>query len=355
MENLPLVVHLLVFQRQDNVDLVRRVIGMLMQPNHDELLKRAIHSQNPTVRRCVVRLALDAEGEHRPRIVGHALSSTDGVIRLWGSRHVRSCFSGKTLEGILGSLRRDRFMPVRREAFIIQADASPDSGRRVWREALLDGNASIRELARFHLGKLGEIDWPEVYRRALIEQPQSMAALSGLGETGDQSDLISIRGLLESTLPSRRRSAVRAFAALGGESVIADLLGYLQDDSPAVIRELRKHLEAWPSALDGEWLCHVSMEDHRHQVTETALRLIYAMGKWTSLPWLIRASVNRDLSTAELAQRLIESWFTPPGCNRVFTRPSNYERQAINDALDDSRRGMDESFLRKLDLWLKES
>ena len=353
--NLPLVVHLLAFRRQDHTDLVRQVIGMLVQPKHDELLVRAIHSENPTVRRSVVRLALEAEGDHRPRVLEHALASTDGVIRIWGSRHVRPCFSGKALEGILGKLRRDRFMPVRREALIIQANTSPDSGRGVWREALLDGNASIRELARFHLGKLSEIDWPEVYRRALNEQPQSLAALNGLGETGDRSDLIAIRGCLESPLPSRRRAAVRAFAKLGGESVVADLPGYLLDDSPAVIREVRKLLEALPSALDGEWLCRVVMEDQRQQVRQEALRLIVAMGKWTSLPWLIRTSVHRDSQTAELAQGMVEAWFTPPGCNRVFTRPSPHERQAIIEALDDSLREMDGKFLRKLDLWLKES
>ena len=106
--NLSLVIHLLAFQRQDHGDVVRRVIGMLVQPQHDKLLTRAIRSPAPMVRRGVVRLALDSEGEHRPRVVELALSSTDGVIRLWGSRHVRPCFSGKALEGILGSLRRDR-------------------------------------------------------------------------------------------------------------------------------------------------------------------------------------------------------------------------------------------------------
>ena len=252
--NLSLVIHLLAFQRQDPAGVVHRVIGMLVQPKHDKLLVRAIHSQDPTVRRSVVRMALDAEGEHRARVVEHALSSTDGIIRLWGSRHVRPCFSGKALDGILGSLRRDRFMPVRREALIIQADTSPDSGRGVWRHALLDGHASIRELARFHLGKLGEVDWPEVYRRALVEHPQSLAALSGLGETGDRSDLLAIRGCLNSPLPRCRRAAVRAFAKAGGESALSELLGYLQDDSSAVIREVRNArsipiLTRWRMAL----------------------------------------------------------------------------------------------------------
>ena len=97
---------------------------------------------------------------------------------------------------------------------------------------------------------------------------------------------------------------MRAFAKVGGESALPDLLKYLQDDSPAVIRAVRKHLEASPSSLDGEWLCRVAMEDHRHHVRETALRLINAMGKWGSLPWLIRASVQADRSTAEFAARI---------------------------------------------------
>jgi HEAT repeat protein len=353
--NLSLVIHLLAFQRQDNADVVRRVIGMLVQPKHDKLLAHAIRSPDPTVRRTVVRLALDAEGEHRRRVVEHATASTDSIIRLWGSRHVRPCFFGKALEGILESLSRDRFMPVRREALIVEADTSRDSGRGVWRQALLDRNVSIRELARFQLGKLGEIDWPDFYRRALSEHPQSLAALSGLGETGDRSDLIAVRSWLDSPLPSRRRAAVRAFANVGGETALPDLVRYLQDDSPAVIREVRKHLEASPSSLDGERLFRVAMEDHRGQVKEMAILLINAMGKWGSLPWLIRASVQPGRSASEFAQGLAEAWFTPPGCNRVFTTPSRQERQAIMEALDSSRRELDETFQRKLDFWLKNS
>jgi HEAT repeat protein len=351
--NLSLVIHLLAFQRQDHADVVRRVIGMLVQPHHHELLTRAIHSPDPTVRRSVVRLALDAVGEHRPRVIEHALSSPDGVIRLWASRHVRTCFSGRALEAVLRALNQDRFMPVRREALIIEADTSTDFGRGVWRRALLDENVSIRELARFHLGKMGDVDWPEIYRKMVVEHPQSLAAISGLGETGDRSDLIAIRGFLNFPLPSRRRAAVRAFAQIGGESALADLLKYLRDDSPAVVREVRKHLEAFPTYLDAEWLCRVAMEDHRRHVSETALRLINAKGKWGCLPWLIRASVRRNPSTAMCAQGLVEAWFTPPVCNRVFTTPSRHEKQAIIEALDHSCREMDETFLRRLDLWLR--
>jgi hypothetical protein len=123
-----------------------------------------------------------------------------------------------------------------------------------------------------------------------------------------------------------------------------------------VIREVRKHLEACPASLNGEQLCRVVMEDDRVQVRQMALKLINLMGKWGSLPWLVRASasVGPDRSMAEVAQRLVEAWFTPPGCNRVFTTPSRHERQAIIEALNDSRRDLDATFQSKLDLWLKD-
>jgi HEAT repeat protein len=354
MANLPLVLHLLEFSRHDHSDLVRQVVGMLVQPEHDEFLEKAINSDDRAVRRAIVRLALEADGEHRPGIIKHALASSDGVIRLWASKHVRSCFSGEALESILRTLRWDRFMPVRREALIIQSETSPDLGRNVWHHALLDGNASIRELARYYLTKSGEVDFPTVYRRALIEHPQSVAALCGLGDTGERSDVAAIRAYLESPLPRLRRAAVRALANLGRESVVADLARYLQDDSPAVVREVSRQLQASPSFIDGDRLCRFVMADNRQQVRDTALRLIFAMGKWRSLPWLIRSAAHSDGQTAEHAQELVETWFTPPRCNRIFTKPSLAERQMIIGALDDSRRLIDRTFVKKLDLWLKE-
>lgn len=96
------------------------------------------------------------------------------------------------------------------------------------------------------------------------------------------------------------------------------------------------------------------MHDHRQKVRETALGLLNSTGKWRSLPWLVRASGHEDRVTAKLAHVLVEAWFTPPGCNRVFTKPSHYEKQAIIEALEESRQAIEEAFLGKLESWFKE-
>jgi HEAT repeat protein len=353
VDNLPLAVHMLECRRRDQTEIVRQIILLLVQPRHDELLARAMNSEVREVRRSVVRLAIETSGEHRPRVIVHALRSDDGVIRLWGTERVRECFSGDQLERALGRLLRDPFMPVRRQALIIQSENSADSGREVWRRALLDGSASIRELARFSLGKMGNADFSTFYRQALKEQPASLAALCGLGETGDRSDVTVIQEYLRSPLPSRRRAAVGAFARLGGESVIPELIEHLRDDSPTVVREAMRYLERSASLLDGERLCRTVMVDERQEVRAAAIRLIDAMGKWRSLTWLIRTSTHRDRATGNLAQSLIESWFEPPRCNRVYTRPSEAERQAIVNALTECRPMMGETIARKIDAWMK--
>jgi hypothetical protein len=350
--NLPLVVHLLAFRRHDHSDLVCQIINMLVLPKFDDLLAKAIRSPDRGVRRNVVRLALDAHRNEQVRVVTHVLSSFDGVVRLMGARRLASCFSGKARAEILESLERDRFMPVRREALTIRAGLGPDGGKGVWREALLDRSASIRELARFHVRNSGETDLAAVYRHALEKDPQSLAALDGLCETGDRSDLPTIRAYFHSSLPSRRRATVRGLAKLSDESDLIELVPRLQDDSPAVVREVEKQLRTSPALLDGEQLVGIVMTDRSLHVRLAALRLIYTVGKWGGLPWLVVTATHRDRATAEFAQGLIETWFTPPRCNRIFTKPSPGDSEAIQQAFDLCRLELDEEFRSRLERWV---
>jgi len=243
-------------------------------------------------------------------------------------------------------------MPIRREALLIEAEEFPGSARDVWKHALLDTNVSIRELARIRIAKLGEFDAADFYRQALAEDRDLLAAFSGLGETGKESDLPLIRKSLQAPLPSRRRAAVRALAQLGGESVVNDLIDCLRDDNPCVVREVRKQLQEWLYGVGGERLFAIVAKDTRQHVRAMAVRIIFETGKWRSLPWLIRSSTHEDRQTADLSQVFIEAWFSPPRCNRVFTRPSKRERQAIDESMSESRQSLSNSFLNKLENWL---
>jgi hypothetical protein len=80
--------------------------------------------------------------------------------------------------------------------------------------------------------------------------------------------------------------------------------------------------------------------------------LIFEKGKWDGLPWLISAADHSDESVATNAQSFVEAWFSPPLCNRVFTRPSPSEMAAIEAAVSAKRESLPKPFLEKLTGWV---
>jgi HEAT repeat protein len=351
---LPLVVHLLKFRRHDHSQVVHQVVEMLLPPDKDDSLKEVLRSSNRDVRREVLRIALDLDGEHQPRIVGHGLDSTDAVVRYWCASRVRHCWSLEKMPEMIQRLQQDRYMPVRREGMSLEAEVHPERSQEVWQRALLDWNASIRDLARFHLQKMPGFNGAEFYRHWLATKGPSLPAISGLGETGDSSDLALLRGFLTSHLSGWRRAAIRGLAALGKEAVAPELAGCLHDESPGVVREAGRKLVPLVNSVPGEMLLKVVLEGDSEQAKQTALRLIFEKGKWDSLPWLIRAADHRDASVAKKAQSFIEAWFTPPLCNRVFSRPSPSEQQAIDEAVSAKKASWPKPFLDKLEGWLND-
>lgn len=345
VRNLPLVVHLLELGRHDHVVVVEQIIEMLLRPEFREILTGVIHSSGRAVRRNVIKLSLNLPGEHRKRIIEQGLISEDTVLRIWCAREVHSIDSGESLKERLIQIKQDPFMPIRRVGFRLEANEFPESEQEIWTEALLDHNVSTRELAQIQLRKLGFLNSAQIYREVLNKQPDYVAALAGLGETGDSSDLPTVRLYLDAKIPYHRRTALRAFAKLGGVSVLEELIDRFQDDSPQVVREVKRQLQEHLHLIDGSRLLAIIKQDCRPHVRKNAIELIFEMSKWRSIPWLIRSLDCGDRSTEEQAENFIEAWFSPPRCNKVFTRPSDSEQQAIEQAIKNVRSHIDKSLI----------
>ena len=350
---LPLVVHLLAFRRRDLSPVVHKVVEMLVQPQHDAMLVEVIKASDPSVRRQVARVALELAGEHQARVILHGLSSTDATIRSMCANRVGQSLSGPGLRHATTLLLRDRFMAVRREGFRIEAEGNPIAASHVWQRALLDSHASIRELARFHLRKLGSFDAAAFYRRAFAANGISLSAVSGLAECGDQTDLLSLRCVLAHPLPKFRRAAIRGIARIAKEEAADDLVRALRDGSPSVVREAKQQLEPFLDDVPGDSLFAVVNEVDGETARRCAVQLIFDKGKWQSLPWLLRIAFGEDQLCALLARQRIEAWFSPPLCNKVFTKPSAVEKKAIDEAMDELRSFMKDAFVGKMHEWLR--
>jgi hypothetical protein len=107
--------------------------------------------------------------------------------------------------------------------------------------------------------------------------------------------------------------------------------------------------------VSGESLLAIVNEADGEIARRCGVQLIFDKGKWQSLPWLIRIAFQTDEVTASMARRFIEAWFSPPLCNKVFTKPSAVETKAIDGAMDELRTHHDDGFFAKVQEWLRAS
>ncbi len=204
VRSLRLIMHLMSYRRHDFQGVVRKVVDLLLCERHSEILRAAIGSSDPMVRRQVVRIGLEATGTYQARLVAFGVDSDDPIIRLQCCQHAATAFEPNQLRVVLRRLTADQFMPVRRAALVVQADQFPHLACNTWQQALFDCSRSIRELARFSLERLGYTEFANNYRDVIAKQPSSLAALQGLAETGEASDTELFLDLLRHSFPSRR-------------------------------------------------------------------------------------------------------------------------------------------------------
>jgi len=234
----------------------------------------------------------------------------------------------------LDGMTKDRFMPIRREAFRQKAEHFPDTADEMWKYALLDQHSSIRELACWHVRNTSHAAPNAYYRNALQENPESLSALEGLSETGDESDIEYFRQLLTHSLPSRRCIAVQGLVRVGKEASVRMILPYLRDESPSVVRAVCKGVSSNLSAVSDDELVAVAMHGESLFGRNTAVRLLADLGKWRCLPNLLKVASGPDADTSEFAQQIIRQTCNN---NRVFTTPSQDNKEKIADALAKSR------------------
>lgn len=330
---LPLILHLNKKSRHDHSETVQRAISLFFGDQNESLLRDSIYSTSRDVRRLVVKFGLQQTGRLLQRTVELALQSDDPILRLMCCPFITTVLPQLEARTTLEKLSEDKFMPVRRMVARIRADFYPEQREVIWRHALLDRSRSIRELSQFTLRQLGHTEVAESYRDAIAENPELFPALEGLADCGEDADVPFFSNLLSHQLPSRRVVAIRALVKINNENSIQKISSVLEDESPRVLREVRKFFQPYLYLLSMDQLLAIALESDSSNARENAARILSDCGKWRGLPWLLKVVGRSDLKTSQLAADLIEEWFTPPQCNRVFTQPSQTELQEIQQAL----------------------
>jgi hypothetical protein len=246
-------------------------------------------------------------------------------------------------------MARDPYMPVRRIALQITVERFHALAHDVLFAALLDVNATIREVARYYLRRTAPMDFAAFYRDALGTGTgnQLLGAIHGISETGTAVDA-------ERLLPSAsqgsiriRKAAIAAIARLQqGDQYLSLFMKALVHALPGLSNAGRDALLDRAYILDTGCLAELLQTSPYMHVRKNVLRLLARVGKWTSLPYLIRAICDKDDGIVQMATRLLKRWLL--SSNRYFVTPTIEQLAEIQGTLEVCQVGLGEEERRQI-------
>ena len=348
IENLGLLLRLEKTERGDHKKLIEAIYRLLQSDECKERLFQSLAAPDQFVRRLSFRLAFSSSGAELEKIVNLALDDTDSVIRHQAAVRISIAFSGATLDHYREKLRRDRFMPVRREALKIAVKLNQPNLVDELQSALLDWHLSIREDARFYLRKFKSIEPDSFYRQHLpgAEGRRLYSVISGLGETGTKADVELILPYIAHSAGKIRRATIKALAKLNRNAHINVFLEALNDAERRVSREAFKALKNPGSVLSIERIWELfSSTPHAH-VKLYALSLMERFSKWESISYLINALCETDEEIFARSLRAVDGWVAR--FNSSFTSPSSAQLVKLRAALENCGSKIDDETRERL-------
>jgi HEAT repeat protein len=343
--NAHLVLRLAESGRDRHDDLIRWFMDQLIDSQHETVLLELLQGHNRWLKRMCFQRALDVDSERRKSLVLLGLRANDVVVRFEAARQARLSFASDELNAALQLMEADHFMPVRREALLARIERYPDNAADILDKALFDQHSSIRELARFHLKKIGRTEFAADYRKAVTTRP--LIGLMGLSEAGSADDVKLALPFLLHPGVALRLAAISLVVNFGGDGCTEELLTGLQDDSKKVTLAAKRGLQAHCADLSPERLCGISQNDPRQHVQLAAAEVLDKTGSWRAVPYLLRLCVQPNEQLASRAMALIGRRI-----NRVFTSPNPEDCQLIRATIDEYAGRFPQPFLGELQKWL---
>ena len=347
--NLELLSHLEHARRADHSEITDAINQLLQSDECRTELLASLNSKDRFVRRACFKLVLaSTTSDLQQQVVTQALNTNDTNVRRLAAETVRTAFTGATLERFLERIKRDPFMPVRREALRTAVELKLPQVTEALREALLDPTQSIREESRHHFRKIEAMDFGAFYRQHLTTaKPQMLfAAISGLGETGRPPDDTLLLPFCTHSASSIRRAAIKALAALKPEAHLETFLSALEDEAGGVSRLGAKVLARRTSSISAARLWDLFVSTPHLHVKRNVLSLMAKFTKWESISYLVRAHCEDDEEIVTMSKFAVNRWLFY--FNRSFSAPSSEQVARLREALEQCGKFVDEKAVQLL-------
>jgi len=268
-----------------------------------ETVTRALMDTDPLIAGATLSAAFSGTLGSQQSLLRTALRSPHGSIRALAIREcaVDTDTVSNTLDPIL---LFDRSAAVREAARLVYHDLPPEAALEIGLEAIRSGRAR-----------------------------QRAAALLGLAELGPRID--DIESILEEFRIDEsarvRASVIRCRHHLNGRLQAKEILRGLADPSSRVARTTAR-LAARNRSVPVADLWNEVIGGQARHTRRYAFQMLSRGGKWTSLQYILKARRLPDLDIRELAEIELGCWFQR--MNRSFTKPTESDRRAIRDELD---------------------
>lgn len=334
IESQPLISRLEYAGRADHKEIVNRIHQLLHSDECRTALLESLKSKDRYIRRASFTLAMDSTKPDLEHVVTLALNDEDTMIRRWAAQKVASSFDGETLGVFVRLMKRNRFMPVRREALRIVIKSDPDHAIEELQNAMLDSHQSMREESRYLLQRIQPIDVAALYRQHLVTAQDTTlpSAISGLGETGRAEDDEWIVPYATHPSSKIRSTAIRALTKLNRRAHVGIFLNALKDEVPRVSRQAQNALAKKGSWLNPAPVWEIFKSASQVHVKRNAISVIEQLSKWESITLLIRALSDSDEGIVVMSSAAIDRWMG--GLNRrFFSTPTHEQLQKLMDAL----------------------
>ena len=239
-------------------------------------------------------------------------------------------------------------MPVRRDALWYAATKRPDIANQPLRIALLDGHASMREVARQFLTVAAIENVREFYSDVVKRgDPKTLSAsIRGIGETGSADDVSLIVGFLSSPTTKIRRAATYAVGRLDVEGQMGRLIGLLSDTMPSVSREALKALLSKARYVSMIELEELFASGEKFHTRRNALTLILHGEKWKKVPALMKACTDKDERISEQARKALKDWSR--NYNSSYAEPTREDFERISSTLGKAEPSLPRGFAAEL-------
>jgi hypothetical protein len=291
---LPIVEKLAGRQRANHRGLIDAVAALLRTPEARPALLAGLASGPPKARLACFRMALETDAG---ALLEPALAGGDLVVRWEAARRLHLIGDGERRRALIARVVGDRASAVRSLALPLLV-GEPEDWRRGQLERLgCDLSPSLRVAAR----KLLPLDWAARYRILLGDPAGRRAALSGLGETGNEDDVWLVEPYLTDAATKVRAVALVATAALDVDSVelfVAALADPSRRVSRSAARVLRRRARAGLPELLRQAAERTDVPAHTRA---HALDVMDAQRFWPRLSWMLTAAASPCHELAELA------------------------------------------------------